>query len=183
LKLLLRGFGKMKITGGTLKNRVVSIPKQEWVRPTSSRVREAVFSIVGQDLRGISFLDAYGGSGIMAIEAYSRGADPVTICEKNMHVQAYIKKNIVSLNVSINLQKRGVEGIIENGTWDIVFLDPPYADNVDLKLINTFFSSAKQFLIHETDRKNSLLEIPANWKLWKMKVYGGTRLSIFSLKE
>ena len=65
----------MKITGGIYKGRVVQFRKHPSVRPTSSRVREALFSMLGQDLNGRTFLDAFGGSGIMALEACSRGAE------------------------------------------------------------------------------------------------------------
>lgn len=171
----------MKITGGKLKNSLISIPDQKWVRPTSAKVREALFSMIGQDLSGLSFLDAYGGSGIMAIEAYSRGAFPVTICEKNNRVQSFIQRNLTSLQVDIRLHKKQVETLFGNGHFDIVFLDPPYAENIN-HLLHHFFSLSNQYLILETDRNHSVETIPSDWELWKMKFYGGTRLSIFTVK-
>ena len=72
----------MRITGGTLKGRVLPVPVSSGVRPTSSRVREALFSMVGNHLDGVTWLDAFGGAGLTALEASSRGA-AVTVFEKN----------------------------------------------------------------------------------------------------
>ena len=71
----------MRITGGTLKGRVLPVPVSSGVRPTSSRVREALFSMVGNHLDGVTWLDAFGGAGLTALEASSRGA-AVTVFEK-----------------------------------------------------------------------------------------------------
>ena len=73
----------MRITGGKFKNRIVRTTEQKAVRPTSAKIREAIFSMIGQNLEEKSFLDAFGGSGIMGLEARSRGAYPVLISEKN----------------------------------------------------------------------------------------------------
>ena len=69
----------MRITGGSLRGRVVPGKVRPGVRPTSSRVREALFSMVGQDLEGVRVLDAFGGSGLLSFEAYSRGAIVTTV--------------------------------------------------------------------------------------------------------
>ena len=66
----------LRVTGGVLRGRVLPAPLPEGVRPTSARTREALFSIVGQDLEGLSFLDAFGGAGLIAIEAWSRTLKP-----------------------------------------------------------------------------------------------------------
>ena len=73
----------MRITGGKFKNRIVKTSDQKKVRPTPAKMREAIFSMIGQNLEGCSFLDAFGGSGIMGLEARSRGAHPVLIVENN----------------------------------------------------------------------------------------------------
>ncbi|MCE7957512.1 MAG: 16S rRNA (guanine(966)-N(2))-methyltransferase RsmD, partial [Acidobacteria bacterium ACB2] len=75
------GALSLRITGGHLRGRVLEgVPAG--VRPTASRVREALFSMVGQDLRGWSVLDAFGGTGLLALEAVSRGAAPVVVVER-----------------------------------------------------------------------------------------------------
>ena len=71
----------MRITGGKLKGRIIECP-DGIIRPAMDRMRESVFSILG-DLTGKSWLDLFSGSGTIAIEAASRGANPIELCEKD----------------------------------------------------------------------------------------------------
>lgn len=119
----------MRITGGRLRGRRVPAPDQAGVRPTSGRVREALFSILGQDLTGWSMLDGFGGSGLMAFEAASRGAGPVTVVERNRRVAAALKQAAASLDVSVEVRIADAKAALRSGSWDLVFLDPPYRDD------------------------------------------------------
>ena len=118
----------MKITGGTLRGRVVpgSVPKG--VRPTSSRVREAMFSMVGQELQGITVLDGFAGSGLLTFEAASRGAT-VTTVERNRRVARQLRERAADLGVTLDLRVGDARDTLSSGGWDIVILDPPYADD------------------------------------------------------
>ena len=92
----------MRITGGVLRGRIIKCP-DGIIRPAMDRMRESVFSILG-DLSGKSFLDLFSGSGTIAIEAVSRGASQVELCEKDK-----IKVNTVLENVSITEKDVGVK--------------------------------------------------------------------------
>ena len=92
----------MRITGGKLKGKNIKCPGGV-IRPAMDRMRESVFSILG-DLTGKSFLDLFSGSGTIAIEAVSRGASQVELCEKDK-----IKVNTVLENVSITEKDVGVK--------------------------------------------------------------------------
>lgn len=119
----------MRITGGTLRGRDVAVEGGPGVRPTSSRVREALFSMVGQDLDGRSALDAFGGSGLLAFEAASRGASPITIGERDRRVAGAIRRAAERLSVQVELHSGDVSRLMGTGrTWDLVMLDPPYRD-------------------------------------------------------
>ena len=120
----------MRITGGTLKGRIIKCPDGV-IRPAMDRMRESVFSILG-DLTGKSWLDLFSGSGTIAIEAVSRGASDVELCEKDR-----IKVNTVLENVSITEQACGVkikchfmpvEYFIKRckRSFDYIFFDPPF---------------------------------------------------------
>ena len=116
----------MHITGGKLRRRSVKFVEKEGVRPTSAKVREAIFSMIGPDLNGVSFLDAFGGSGIMGLEAWSRGAYPVLITEKNPRSVQQIRRHVKDFDATVSVQRiDAVHGI--NGDWDAIFLDPPYS--------------------------------------------------------
>ena len=87
----------MRITGGTLKNRQVQCPKGI-IRPAMDRMRESLFAILG-DLGGKSFLDLFTGSGMCGLEAYSRGAYPVVLVEKDKDKFPILLKNAALFSV------------------------------------------------------------------------------------
>jgi 16S rRNA (guanine(966)-N(2))-methyltransferase RsmD len=85
----------MRITGGTLKGRRIEVPRGI-IRPAMDRMRESIFAVLG-DLSGLSFLDIFSGSGIIALEAASRGAGPVEAVEMDPHKRKTLIKNVPSL--------------------------------------------------------------------------------------
>ncbi len=118
----------MRITGGTMRGRVLTSKVRTGVRPTSSRVREALFSMLGQDLSDVTVLDGFGGSGLISFEAMSRGAE-VTTVERNRPAAAAIKSNAEHLKVKMDLRITDLRNVLASGQWDVVILDPPYADD------------------------------------------------------
>lgn len=130
----------MRITGGELKGRITKCPDGV-IRPAMDRMRESVFAILG-DLSGKSFLDMFSGSGTIAIEAVSRGAERVVLCEKDK-----IKVNTVLENVSMTEKKMNkkiechfiaVELFLKRckEQFDIIFFDPPFPYKFHEDLIN-----------------------------------------------
>ncbi|MBR5097216.1 MAG: 16S rRNA (guanine(966)-N(2))-methyltransferase RsmD [Treponema sp.] len=120
----------MRITGGQLKGRVIKCPDGV-IRPAMDRMRESVFAILG-DLSGKSWLDLFSGSGTIAIEAVSRGAERVELCEKDR-----LKIKTVLDNVSITEKEMGVkikcrfmavELFVKRckSQYDYIFFDPPF---------------------------------------------------------
>ena len=120
----------MRITGGVLKGRIIECP-DGIIRPAMDRMRESVFSILG-DLTGKSWLDLFSGSGTIALEAASRGATHIELCEKDK-----IKVGTLLNNVKISEQECGVkikchfmpvEYFIKRckTSFDYIFFDPPF---------------------------------------------------------
>ncbi|MDC7224272.1 MAG: 16S rRNA (guanine(966)-N(2))-methyltransferase RsmD [Spirochaetales bacterium] len=116
----------MRITGGKYRSRQIKCPKGI-IRPAMDRMRESMFSILG-DLTGQSFLDLFTGSGCIGIEAASRGAELVHLVEKD-----YIKKKVIQENISlveeeIRLFLMPAEKYIKRceREYDIIHLDPPF---------------------------------------------------------
>ena len=122
-----------RIIGGTAGGRRIDAPRGSSTRPTSDRVREALFSAVESwcgSLQGLRFLDLYAGSGAVGLEAWSRGAGVVTMVEQDRRTAALIaanaktlgfaKANVVIGSVAATLARPPV------APYDIVFLDPPY---------------------------------------------------------
>jgi 16S rRNA (guanine966-N2)-methyltransferase len=117
----------VRITGGLYRGRMILCPPGE-IRPSMDRMRESLFSILG-NLEGSSFLDLFSGTGILGIEAASRGASPVLLVEKDNRKRATILKNISFVESHIDLVVAPVERFLRSNlrSWDTVFLDPPFA--------------------------------------------------------
>ncbi len=116
----------MRITGGLYRGRTILCPPGV-IRPSMDRMRQSLFSILG-NLEGTSFLDLFSGTGILGIEAASRGADPVLLVEKDPRKRATILKNISFVETGIELLISPVERFLRSNqrSWDIIFLDPPF---------------------------------------------------------
>jgi 16S rRNA (guanine966-N2)-methyltransferase len=118
----------MRITGGRYCGRTVEVPKGGLeIRPAMDRMRESVFAILG-DLAGLSFLDLFSGSGIIALEAASRGAAPITCVEKDPGKFTLLLKNVSIAEERIECKSMPVERfLLRNKTaFSLVFCDPPF---------------------------------------------------------
>lgn len=116
----------MRITGGKLVGRTVACPPGI-IRPSMDRMRESVFAILG-DLTGYSFLDLFSGSGVIALEALSRGADPVTAVERDSRKRKVILDNFSLAAIQPRLVITPAERFVATcrDMFDVVFLDPPF---------------------------------------------------------
>lgn len=175
-----------RIISGRHKGRRLIVPASV-TRPTSSRVREAVFSTVQHalgDFAGTKVLDLYAGSGAMGLEAMSRGALQCTFIEKDASAADCIAANIKELN-----QERAVISKVDvsvstsnppnSGPYDLVFLDPPYAlpdsalVDVISGLANNKWLSQEAFIVVERSAK-STLAWPDSIHEYAQKSYGDT---------
>jgi 16S rRNA (guanine966-N2)-methyltransferase len=130
-----------RIVAGTHRGRRLETPTGANTRPTSDRVREALFSALTSwagtaaaqpedALTGLAFLDLYAGSGAIGLEAASRGADPVVLVESDARTSALARRNVASLGVRVGVRTMSVETLARataDQAYDVVFVDPPYA--------------------------------------------------------
>ncbi len=167
----------MKITGGTLRGRVVpgSVPKG--VRPTSSRVREAMFSMIGQVLDGVTVLDGFGGSGLLTFEAASRGAT-VTTVERNRSIARELRERAAKLGVTLDLRSGDARNTLSSGSWDIVILDPPYADD-PVDWVSAGASATDSMLVIEHAAGTVMPATVGNLSLDRSRRYGDSTLTIY----
>ncbi|MDP9144799.1 MAG: 16S rRNA (guanine(966)-N(2))-methyltransferase RsmD [Actinomycetota bacterium] len=133
----------MRIIAGLYGGRRLVAPKGTIARPTQDRVREAWFSILGQDVQGARVLDLFAGSGALGLEALSRGAASVTFVEKARTSLIALEQNIESLGVGGETEIvkgdaiRYFEGLAD-GAFDLAFADPPYDLGAGSKLVARF---------------------------------------------
>jgi len=180
----------MRITTGKYHNRKLFMP--HGIRPTQDKVRKAIFDILG-DVEGLSFLELYAGSGAVGFEALSRGVSQLTMVECSHNSVLAIKKNIALLKASsCNLYYLEAEKAIkllsrDKKSFDIIFLDPPYHEEMAKKILHTlegYDILAPNGLIVAQHPKTELLSEPSpNFSLIKEAKYGDTWLSIFRKKE
>lgn len=150
----------IRVVSGTYKRRILKQPDLSITRPTKDVAKEGLFSSLG-DIKGLTFLDLFSGSGSIGIEAYSRGAKKVYLNDKNEEAIKVIKSNLSSLNINdINVTKLDYESALKfysnkNITFDIIFLDPPYKMIIDLEFIKKVLSynilNKEGIIIVETD--------------------------------
>jgi 16S rRNA (guanine966-N2)-methyltransferase len=125
----------MRVVGGSLGGRTLRAPRGRAVRPTSDRVREALFAILG-DVGGARTLDLFAGSGALAIEALSRGAQSAVLVERDRAAAAAAAANLGALGIAENvatLVRADAFAALRSASargaaYDLVFLDPPYRD-------------------------------------------------------
>jgi len=121
-------MGGLRITGGTLKGRRIEVPKGDFeIRPAMDRMRESLFSILGP-LDGRSFLDLFSGSGIVALEAASRGASPVSCVERDRAKLGLLIQNVSMAPERIDCHCVPVERFVlrYERSFSVVFCDPPF---------------------------------------------------------
>src|SRR5258708_2159085 len=120
----------MRVIAGTYGGRELVAPKGRETRPTSDRVREALFSILG-DVGGERVLDLYAGSGALAIEALSRGAGEATLVDSSRSAIEAIRRNLGTLGTDAEVVGRQAFRFLQQARgigrqYDLVFIDPPY---------------------------------------------------------
>jgi len=124
----------MRVIAGEFRSRRLETPRGMATRPTSDKLRETLFNVLGASVLGAKFVDLYAGSGAVGIEAISRGAAFVWFAEKAPPAVAAVRANLRALKVAggYALEDRGVAKMLGSlgkgarGAVDVVFLDPPY---------------------------------------------------------
>ncbi|GHV91500.1 methyltransferase [Spirochaetia bacterium] len=131
----------MRITGGSLKGRRVEVP-EGIIRPSMDRMRESVFGALG-DLGGCSFLDVFTGTGIIALEAASRGAEYIEAVEMDPLKRKTLLKNVGISPVRINCHFMAAELYVKRAkrAFDIIFCDPPFPYRFKWELIESIAAS------------------------------------------
>lgn len=130
----------LRICAGQFKGKPLKLPPQSIARPSSNKLRQAVFNILTNliSFKDLHVLDAFAGSGALGLEAISRGAGQIVFCENNPLVQQVLKNNISSMSSSINNQVTVVPDIFKlmsTQPFDLIFLDPPYDKELEHKAL------------------------------------------------
>lgn len=177
----------MKIVSGTYGGRPLKTLEGKTTRPTSDKVRGAMFNMIGPYFDGGRVLDLYAGSGGLSIEAVSRGMEQAVLVEKDRRAQGIIASNIQMTKESHKFQLLKMEAHQAlnqlQGSFDLIFLDPPYAKEqivADIEaLAERGLLGEEVMVVCETDKAVDLPEEIACLGIWKEKIYGISKVTVY----
>lgn len=175
----------MRVTAGSLRGRVLNVPDVEGLRPTPAKVRQALFNILGP-VEELSLLDLFSGSGVMALEALSRGAASALSIEQNRN----LTRNLSGIRTAWHLEKEWQikTATVEKGLamlsgqkFDLIFADPPYQQGFTDRLPQWLDSNdigCEKLVIEESARVEPLW--PDGWQCEQSRRYGDSTLHFLS---
>ncbi|HTG00098.1 MAG TPA: 16S rRNA (guanine(966)-N(2))-methyltransferase RsmD [Nitrospirota bacterium] len=177
----------MRIAGGIGRGQRLKVPAGTRVRPTSDKVKQALFNILSDRVEGASLLDLFAGAGGIGIEALSRGAGRVTFVDGSRESVAAIKHNVDATNTGNRaevVQSRADAYLTRaSGTFDIVFLDPPYAEELQPLLEQIAASGVLKpdgIVIAEHFKKQPSPRAAGALALFREARYGDTVLAFYT---
>lgn len=172
------GAGALRVVAGSARGRRLQVPAGSSTRPTSDRVRQAVFNALDSlgAIDGARVLDACAGSGALGIEALSRGARHATFAETSPPAVAVVRANLEALELTAEATVLAVpaeRALAQHGPFDLVLLDPPYAFDGwdDLLVLAAGALAPDGLVVVESDRE---VPLPAPLRGVRSKTYGGT---------
>jgi 16S rRNA (guanine966-N2)-methyltransferase len=178
-----------RVIAGELGGRVLKVPRGLGTRPTGAKVREALFNVLA-GVSGAKVLDLYAGSGALALEALSRGAERAVLVEHERAALACIRDNVAALGLGARVEvvplrlPRALTRALVHGPFDLVLCDPPWADLsgacatlAELSRLGGLAAGARVALEHSA--KDSPPEI-SGLPLVDRRTWGDTAVSLFA---
>ena len=178
--------GRLRIVAGNWRSRLLDIADVPGLRPTSERIRETLFNWLTPRIAGARCLDLFAGTGALGLEALSRGATSAVFVEKSALAANTLRKSIAALNTdAATVFETDAFGFLTNldcGEFDLVFLDPPFADerlgDLCRLLQKQSILDADASVYIEEDRSRPVLELPDGWRTLKTGNAGNVRYSL-----
>lgn len=180
----------MRIIGGSLGGRKLASIRGMAIRPTADRVREAVFNILGSQLREAVVLDLFAGTGALGLEALSRGARRTVFVDHAAQAITVIRKNIALCRIEDSAHVLQWD-IIQNlhclrpyqGVFNLIFIDPPYKRQMIaaalIHLTEACLASPRAVVVAEHDASETI-QLPPGWHLTDQRRYGHTGISFLT---
>jgi len=182
--------GRLRIVSGIWRSRRLDIADVPGLRPTSERIRETLFNWLAPRIEGARCLDLFAGTGALGLEALSRGAASGVFVESSNRAVRTLEKNVAALGAAgatvVHGDAREFLARAKPGSFDVVFLDPPFAtDSLGelCRLIDergVLADDARVYL--EQDRAQAEPALPAGWQVLKQKQAGNVRYSLASAR-
>jgi len=178
--------GRLRIVAGKWRSRLLPIANEPGLRPTPERVRETLFNWLSPDIHGMRCLDLFAGTGALGFEALSRGAASVIFVEKRPGAAKTLRVSIGTLDAGdatvVQTDARAFLGSDTAQKFDLVFLDPPFADDLLedlcrlLAMSDCLAAGARIYL--EQERNQMVPTLPDGWAFTREKTAGNVRYSL-----
>ena len=187
LKISKNEVTDLRVVAGDFGGRPLKTLEGKTTRPTTDKVKGAIFNMIGPFFDGGRVLDLFSGSGSLAIEAISRGMSSAVLVEKDRRAQAVIQENIKMTKSEEQFQLLKMDAARAltqlTGQFDLVLLDPPYAKEQIVANITQLeeqgLLSEEVMLVCETDKGVDLPEEVSNFGIWKQKTYGISKVTVY----
>jgi len=178
--------GRLRIVAGNWRSRLLHIADVPGLRPTAERIRETLFNWLAPRIEGARCLDLFAGTGALGLEALSRGAATAVLVENSKRAARSLAENIRALDArgAVLREADAFEYLhaAQDGPFDIVFLDPPFAidrlDELCRLLAGGPLLAAGAWIYLEEDRGGAATELPDGWQVLKTKSAGNVRYSL-----
>jgi len=178
----------MRVISGASKGRRLLTPRRPSIRPTSDRVKESIFNILGEEVQDKVVLDLFAGTGNLGIEALSRGATRAFFVEKGRQALRLIQRNLLQCGMEGRYEilpkdvHRAIGILKQRGeSFDLILMDPPYEKGLIQKTLKKLNSEKiyheDSILIIEHDRREPLPHVIAKWSLIRQRRIGDTVVS------
>jgi len=192
--LLIEGGLNLRVITGIYRGRKLESIEGMDVRPTSDKVKESLFNILGVDVIDSDFLDLFGGTGSIGIEALSRGARHVVFIDNSIKSIKVLRRNLENLRIKEQAEvynadyQTAINKLYGNRRkFDIIFIDPPYRRGIAQDALNQInlqpILSENGIIIVEHDDRDDMPENVGVLVKYRDKRYGNTRLSFYTIKE
>ena len=183
--------GQLRIVAGKWRSRLLPVADEPGLRPTSERIRETLFNWLTPDIHGMRCLDLFAGSGALGFEALSRGAASVVFVEKAAGVAKTLRVSIGTLDAGdATVVQTDAHGFLTSDIpqkFDLVFLDPPFADDLLEDLCRLLAGSgclaAGARIYLEQERNQTVPTLPKGWAFIREKTTGNVRYSLVSVSS
>ena len=182
-----RATSTLRIIGGRWRSRNVSFAEAPGLRPTGERIRETLFNWLAPYINGANCLDLYAGSGILSLEALSRGAAQCTALDNNRIVTQQLMANCDLLSAGLTVINADCANFLtnsrDNTQFDVAFVDPPFAQGLHTKscrlLEQNGWLKDNALIYCELPSSDISFVSPPNWQLQKDKIAGGVRYMLY----
>lgn len=174
----------MRVITGTARGTKLKTPEGMLTRPTTDRVKEALFNIIQFDIAG-DVLDLFAGTGQLGIEALSRGAAECLFVDSARDSVRLVQENLRRCGLATRVLQCDALGILKSGEkFDLIFLDPPYGSGLEAKAIETVkefdILSRGGIMVVETRPETALPVLPPEYGTTKTYRYGKIKLTVIT---